>query len=298
MDSINIFDINNLYLNESQWYKQTATGTIPPSRVDFCAISVSSSDNSSQNIYLYGGRNPIDDIIYDDIYVLSLPSFIWTKIYSGDSPRYGHTCHLVGNRQILTVGGQSSTNMTKNCDWEVKGVGIMDLSTKIWGSVFDVNAKGYTVTQDIIEQIGGTGEGGATITMPVDGFEDAGLLQLFDGAVSTAIPTSSTYDGNSAKKSNIAAIVGGVVGGFLGLALLGALSWFLIHRKRKDHTIQTHTQDDPKYTADTDLRLIPEMDGQAVQPSSELSAVEKRYYSELQGDTQPVELDARQRDGK
>ena len=94
--------------------------------------------------------------MYDDIYILSLPSFTWTQMYSGESPRYGHTCHLIGNRQLLTVGGLLSFNVQNGCDWETESVGIMDLSTKTWGSVYNAHAAPYLVTSDTVSVIGGS----------------------------------------------------------------------------------------------------------------------------------------------
>lgn len=211
-------------------------------------------------------------------------------MYSGDSPRYGHTCHLVGKRQMLTVGGQSSTNLTKNCDWELKGVGIMDLSTKIWGSVFNVNAQPYKVTQEIVDEIGGTTSGGATTTSPAAGFAEEGLSELFNVKAATAVPTPTTYGSNNGKKSHAGAIAGGVLGAILGLAFLGTLAWFSMRRRRGIDGTRDH-----KYAAESqeiDSRLVQEMDGSSVQ---ELSAAEKKHCSELHGDTQPVELDAVER---
>lgn len=53
MDEIDIFDVASLY-NESTpngtWYKQKATGDIPPGRVDSCLAPASASDNSSHNM--------------------------------------------------------------------------------------------------------------------------------------------------------------------------------------------------------------------------------------------------------
>jgi hypothetical protein len=106
--------------------------------------------------YLYGGRDPTTNKLFDDIYILSLPSFTWVQMYSGNSPRWGHTCHLVAKRQLLTVGGNLNSNTTKGCDWETKGVGIMDLSTKTWGSVYNAYAAPYQVTQDVVDAIGGS----------------------------------------------------------------------------------------------------------------------------------------------
>lgn len=188
--------------------------------------------------------------------------------------------------------------MTKNCDWELKGVGILDLSTKTWGSVYNANAKAYTVTQEIVDKIGGTTSGGATTTSPAAGFAEEGLRELFNVEAATTIPTS--YGSYGGKKSHTGAITGGIVGGIVGLAFLGALVWFLLKRRGKSAGMDGMV--DHKYAAgsqEVDSGLIIEMDGRGVIPYSELSAVKKKHYTELHGDTQPVELDAvERRDGK
>lgn len=89
------------------------------------------------------------------VYVLSLPSFTWINMYTGDSPRYAMTCHLVGNRQMITVGGAGSASITKECDWERKGVAIYDLSTLSWGSTFTHDAAAYEVPEKVTLKIGG-----------------------------------------------------------------------------------------------------------------------------------------------
>ena len=113
---------------------------------------------------MYGGRDGADPPNYfDDIWVLSIPSFTWTKIYAGVSPRFAHTCHLVGNRTMLTVGGLRdasqmealSSSVVEPCDWEVKGVGVYDISDLIWGSVFNPNTPAYEVPDAVVSTIGG-----------------------------------------------------------------------------------------------------------------------------------------------
>lgn len=105
---------------------------------------------------MYGGRG-LASQHFDDIHVLSLPSFTWTKVYSGESARFGHTCHLVGNRTMLTVGGAATVaNKFAPCDWQLKGVGVFDISTLIWGSVYDMNAPAYEVPAQVISTIGGS----------------------------------------------------------------------------------------------------------------------------------------------
>ena len=65
------------------------------------------------------------------------------------------TCHLVGNRQMLTVGGFSSNNLSSSCDWEVKSVAIYDMSSLVWGSVFRADAPAYQVPGLVVDVIGG-----------------------------------------------------------------------------------------------------------------------------------------------
>ena len=123
--------------------------------------------------YAYAGRN--DTSLLDDIWVLSLPQFHWTKvtkrsdrfsshgltfgiqIFEGTAPRYGHTCHLIEPRQMLTVGGWSDddTNRTNDCDWESRGVAIYEMSTLTWGSVYSAELPAYEVPQLVVDEIGG-----------------------------------------------------------------------------------------------------------------------------------------------
>ncbi|KAF2686587.1 hypothetical protein K458DRAFT_200239 [Lentithecium fluviatile CBS 122367] len=59
------------------WYNQetTAENDFPSARHTFCAVAVSASDNSSHNIYIYGGETKDDTDGFSDMYVLSIPSF-------------------------------------------------------------------------------------------------------------------------------------------------------------------------------------------------------------------------------
>lgn len=104
---------------------------------------------------MYGGRGD-NGKYFDDMYVLSLPSFTWTKLYSGFSPRFAHTCHRVGSRTLLTVGGIVDLNFTEGCDWEYRGVGVLDLSTVTWGSVYNATSEPYEVPTMVVKTIGGT----------------------------------------------------------------------------------------------------------------------------------------------
>ncbi|KAJ4361584.1 hypothetical protein N0V95_001745 [Ascochyta clinopodiicola] len=74
MSQIRLYDIA-----DSRWYTQTATGDVPSPRRGFCADVVWAKDKSSYNIYLYGGIGNNGDG-FDDLYVLSIPSFQWILI--------------------------------------------------------------------------------------------------------------------------------------------------------------------------------------------------------------------------
>jgi hypothetical protein len=157
MDNITIFDIGSYMRNNSEqlWYAQNATGDIPEPRAHFCSLMVSAPDNSSHNIYLYAGQGP-NQTMYDDMYVLSVPSFVWTKVFAGSSPRFGHTCHQVGD-QMITVGGKGKLGDAQDipCDWETAGLAIFNLSSLQWGSKFKPvdQAGSYFVPEEVRKQI-------------------------------------------------------------------------------------------------------------------------------------------------
>jgi hypothetical protein len=62
MEQINIFDVSDITSSSSTngtagggWSSQLITGIVPDPRVDFCLVLASAPDNSSLNIYMYGG---------------------------------------------------------------------------------------------------------------------------------------------------------------------------------------------------------------------------------------------------
>jgi hypothetical protein len=62
MDQINIFDVSKISSPSPTsdtagdgWSSQVIIGTVPDPRVDFCLVLAPAPDNSSLNIYMYGG---------------------------------------------------------------------------------------------------------------------------------------------------------------------------------------------------------------------------------------------------
>lgn len=159
------------------------------------------------------------------------------QVFTGTANRYGHTCHIAGNRQMITVGGIQSSNVTGTCDWESMGVAVLDLTLMGWGSVFDSNAAPYQVNTMISDVIGGGQNGNATMLLPDGGWTSTGLARLFTGTTNQTQPYSPpgslpvTTVSASTRVTRTGAIVGGVIGGVVLLALVGLLAW-RIKRKR------------------------------------------------------------------
>jgi hypothetical protein len=192
---------------------------------------MSAPDNSSHHIYLYGGIDPITNTGYDDVLILTIPSFTWTNVWPiGEAPRWGHKCHVAGKRQMITVGGNNTNGLT--CDWEVKGVAVWELTTLTWGSVFSTNLSSFQVPDKVLSVTGGNANGNAKNRDPALGWTEQGLKNVF------STPRKYTLSGNSTtpaapSKSHTGAIAGGVVGGVLGLLLVLALIFFLRRRHQR-----------------------------------------------------------------
>ncbi|EON69431.1 hypothetical protein W97_08691 [Coniosporium apollinis CBS 100218] len=300
------------------WVNQSTTGETPPPRIDFCVLpgTKSSKDNSSHNFYIYGGYDPIQSIMYDDVYVLSLPSFTWTKVYEGPSPRFGHTCHTAGKRQMMAVGGSLDASMygvettgqlpnltTLQCDRRA-GVALFDLTALTWGSFFDAYAPAYQVPRKVVKVIGGSGDGKATMTKPLGGFAHPAISTMFNPPPTespaaknlTSDPSTVPPSSEPHRDSNTAEIVGGVVGGVVGLAIIGGLIvWIMRSKSRKHRRQRSSAQELAGESACRGLAAKPpceELPGDMSQlkADAELETPVTKYVKEPMRD--PVELPA------
>jgi hypothetical protein len=287
-----MFDIDSYLKDPSSngtWYAQRTTGDVPPPRIDFCTVAISAPDNSSHHIYLYGGINPITNTGFDDVVILTIPSFTWTNVWNiGDAPRWGHNCHIAGKRQMITVGGNNTNGLI--CDWELKGVAVWGLTTLTWGSVFLNNLTSFEVPQPVLELTGGSPKGGATKQDPALGWTDQGLKDVFATARQFPSPTTSPHS-----KKNTAAIAGGVVGGIAGVVLLAGIAFFLSRRNCKTVIPQKLYDDPPPKERDnsevsrhTAVKHYHEM--QAVNEASPVELFNEELR-ELDSANQAVEVD-------
>ncbi|KXX75954.1 Kelch domain-containing protein 3 [Madurella mycetomatis] len=248
LDTIFLYDVAN-----GKWYSQKTSGRTPEDRRLFCAGATWAQDQSSYNM---GGFSP--GIGYDDIYVLTIPSFQWIRgpypagsNVTGPYPKSMMTCNVVNSAQMLVIGGTYSNDTTFMCDAEsVWGQHNMALSEEnpdnnIWAEYIP-SVTTYTVPTFIRTVVGGEETGGATVTAPADGFAAPELADLMTRkAVITprsptrAIPTPTTSSpGNGTDISpppqlSTGAIAGIAVGGFVALvAVLAGCCCYIRHRQK------------------------------------------------------------------
>jgi hypothetical protein len=201
------------------------------------------------NSFFYGGdtgnANAANVAALSKVYILTIPSFTWIEVLTPASTwRSVHTCQLVGpasianqnQRQMLSIGGVMSP-MPNGETWQqyhdewTSGMEILDLSALTWSDSYSATAKAY-VRPDIVDKF--YAENSAYPTT----WGDSALKDIFNNSVAPVTPgTTSTPTPNPAaddsKSSNVGAIVGGVVGGVGGLALVGALLWWFVWRRRR-----------------------------------------------------------------
>ncbi|KUI60774.1 hypothetical protein VP1G_07971 [Cytospora mali] len=220
MDEIFVYDIFT-----GQWYTQRTTGTTPQMRQRFCSGVTWADDQSSYNIYLYGGAGmPPDTAGYDDVYILTIPTFTWIKLYPNDGnitgqyPHHSLTCNVINRSQMLIIGG--TFPLSDDCDaapqWGTHNLVLgqqPDADANPW-ELFSPNLTTYAVPDAIISVVGGQPTGGATNTAPAAGFDNTDLKVLMTKTASVAARTPTR------------AIPGAIAGISIGsaVALIAALT--------------------------------------------------------------------------
>jgi hypothetical protein len=229
MRNISIFDPT-----EQNWYFQTSTGDIPTPRDRFCVVGASEGEgmNGTFQIFMYGGQygsGPFgsnNQFVSDEVYVLSLPTFQWSKAnYTPADNRILHTCHALG-RQMLSIGGldpsaSSFEDAIKDSDNFTQGIKVFDMTEMQWTNKWDANVPEYQTPAAIKNT---AMDGPASWNMPE-------LEAIFNGTANSRAPGSPAEA--KSKKTNTGAIVGGVVGGLVGFALVGMLAFYFLYWKNR-----------------------------------------------------------------
>ena len=182
---------------------------------------------------------------FDDVYILSVPSFTWIKWYGAEAfPHHSLSCNVIDGAQMLIIGGTFETSNA--CDapdvWGTHNLnlGKNDPTDSQW-AVFEPNVTSYNVPPEIVSVVGGSPTGGATLQTPSAGFSNRDLAVYYTRKASVAVRTATralaTATGKPSntpapKHRNIPAIVGASVGG-AALAIVAALTMFCCMRRLK-----------------------------------------------------------------
>ncbi|KAJ8060016.1 hypothetical protein OCU04_011627 [Sclerotinia nivalis] len=271
MNQIHVYDIQS-----SQWYTQNATGDIPEDRRRFCAGATWAPDQSSYNIYLYGGAGfGANASGFDDVYILSLPSFTWIKWWEntpGDArPHNMLSCNVVDGAQMLIVGGSFPLDQS-TCDspnsWGTHNLNLNEPVKGLPWNTYQPNLTSYAVPSVIISVVGGSPTGGATMQSPSAGFQNNDLNVYFQQKASAVnrTPTRAitTATGSSISKPSgtqlaSAAIVGIVVGVVVGIVgLLAACFCIIRTRKSRAHVPEVSVPIVSPYNAGNTSKMHPQ----------------------------------------
>ncbi|KAL4914002.1 hypothetical protein BDW62DRAFT_191437 [Aspergillus aurantiobrunneus] len=234
METVSVYDVA-----QDVWYIQNTTGEIPPQLTQFCSVYASAADGSSHNIYIYGGYDGLDPYNdpSDDVYVLSLPSFEWIHLYSGDSDgRKQHKCVKPYPDQMLVLGG-TNIGSSRCLDF----IRVFNLNTGRFQDAYNPAAWAEYEVPDLVSgRIGGGANGGATTTSPESGWINSSLGDVFSTAYTTEISTWYPY--NSTTTTTVETSGGGggfpgwggaIIGVVLGLLIIALIVWWFLRRRKR-----------------------------------------------------------------
>jgi hypothetical protein len=243
VSSVAIYDIAN-----DVWYEQPTSSGPGHALTQGCTVVASAPDGSSHNIYWYGGFDGLQNKqYYDDVWILSVPSFTWIQAASGTDAhaRSGHRCFKPYPDQMLVIGGTPDPVTPPKC----LGGGLIqnfNLSSLQWVNRYDPAVwSEYAVPQLVYSVVGGNAQGGATKSSPAS-WSNSKLSTLFGTAydsskikkwypyASTApvnttrpdVPSQDNNNGGSGVPTWLAPVLGVVLGlVFLSAIFVAVLLW-------------------------------------------------------------------------
>lgn len=240
MNNVLVYDIDS-----DTWdTQQTATtGANPTQRASFCWVAASTTDNSSHHIYVYGGydgtyQTTSSAIAYDEMWVLSIPAFRWTKLSDGNPShrRQNHVCVQMNPTTMLSIGGNLEYGQALNDT----AFDVYDLSAAQWTSTYkpDSTAK-YSVPDAISKSVGDLSTIPSDLTSRVKTWLGAPYKKNIVGPILDSCPTTSSPPATSSSSSPNPvgmptwekAVIAVVV--VLGVAFLAGIFWFCCVRNRR-----------------------------------------------------------------
>ncbi|KAK9769900.1 hypothetical protein SCAR479_13445 [Seiridium cardinale] len=237
----NLVSLGNLTfwdIETESWFSQEATGDIPTPRSKSCIVDVE-GPNGTHEIFLFGGYDTLNLVSFQDVYVLSIPGFVWVKAdVTTGGPRTAQQCIVAGNRQMIVVGGKNPDlnyiGGYRDPDPWTNGINVLDMTSLSWNSAFDPNAAAYESPSAVIKWYSDVNQDHVTWTS-----DSVKSLFVENSTSSGSSSSTSSEDSSSSRGSSgpVGAIVGGAVGGVAALTLAGLAFWFFRRRKNNHSTI-------------------------------------------------------------
>ncbi|KAF9114797.1 hypothetical protein BGX27_009831 [Mortierella sp. AM989] len=107
---------------------QLTLGTVPPPRQNHCSVLT-----ESKKVIIYGGYDPNTRTTFQDIWSLDLINLTWQLIVpvNVSTPRYGHTCNIVGANMIVLAGRASGKEGNKDIAYGTD-IQVYDVMESMW----------------------------------------------------------------------------------------------------------------------------------------------------------------------
>ncbi|KAF7508738.1 hypothetical protein GJ744_008985 [Endocarpon pusillum] len=218
--SVTLENIQLYNVETGEWIAQEAAwvNSEPIPRTRFCTALFHDETDNIWDLWIHGGQR-LDDREEGirEIYVLSMPSFTWTKLDTtlpDQNLIRSHTCHAVGGQLLIAGGYPPGRVVPRNatCDPELVKVLQITADGPSWVPKYSTNTI-YRTPKAILNTIGGR-------RSPIDGW------------ASTALEEAFAYSSRSGP--NIGAVVGGTLGAVVGVVLLvGSVCIIKKRRKRR-----------------------------------------------------------------
>ena len=248
---------------------------------------------------MYGGlaKDTNLTVAQGAVYVLSLPAFNWQK--QNITPEYGrwlHSCNVIGNRQMVSIGGlvtdislQVTSDEPESLGYNSlpdpwpQGLGIFDLTAMEWKEEYNPAAALYVTPDAVKAYYQQNGRGPASWTNDVvQAWFTEPTSNHADSSSTPSTPQPGLPGSPGSSESDTSAIAGGTVCGVVGFALIALSAFFLLRRhRRRGRWIVT--------LSDTGYQR-PEMDNN----DNGRTAGADYHPCELQGTNDPIELPVRQ----
>lgn len=221
MTKLSIYDVKG-----EKWYTQSTTGDSPPPTADACAVVAHENGTNSYQIYVYGGYSgDLSSEPYNNIWILSVPSFEWKQVISSDADggRYGHICVTPYPDQMLVIGGAGGFQFQPLPGGKM--VQILNLTSLEWNDEYNPSVWAEYTIPDAVKSQNNLNQPAASM--------DPELANLFQQPYETQTTIWYPYTTPSSSGTKwLAPVLGGVLGG-VAIAVTAYLTWLFRRRKTR-----------------------------------------------------------------